>query len=73
MKLIKSLKISYYNYTVSEFQKNHKDKCIAVHQEGDVAVITVPNGRIKIMPKHKKPQPGYSLRHGGSKTQGVKK
>jgi len=50
---IKSLKISNYNYTVNEFERKHKDMLVSVHQEDDVAVITIPNGRIKIMPKNK--------------------
>jgi hypothetical protein len=61
----KSLRISEYNYTVAEFQKNFKDKCLDVENHDGVAVITIPNGRLKIMPKHRKPKPGYSLRHGG--------
>jgi|7_EtaG_2_1085326.scaffolds.fasta_scaffold222849_2 hypothetical protein len=65
---IKSLKISNYNYTVNEFERKHKDMLVSVHQEDDVAVITIPNGRIKIMPKNKKPQPGYSIKHGGRAT-----
>jgi hypothetical protein len=57
-----------YQITVKELQKNVKDKIVDVYTEGDVTIIQIPNGRVKIMPDNKKPQAKYSLRNGGRKT-----
>ena len=57
-----------YQITVKELQRNLKDRITDVYTEGDVTVVQIPNGRVKIMPDSKKPQPKYSLRNGGRKT-----
>ena len=54
--------------TIKELQQIIPDKILKVHTEGDVTVVTIPSGRLKIMPNHKKPGFGYSLRNGGRKT-----
>jgi len=60
-----------YQITVKELQKNVNDRITDVYTEGDVTVVQIPNGRVKIMPDSKKPQPKYSLRNGGRKTKYV--
>ena len=60
-----------YQITVKELQKNVGDRITDVYTEGDITVIQIPNGRVKIMPDSKKPQPKYSLRNGGRKTKYV--
>ena len=60
-----------YQITVKELQKNVGDRITDVYTEGDTTVVQIPNGRVKIMPDSKKPQPKYSLRNGGSKTKYV--
>ena len=62
-----------YQITVKELQKNVNDRITDVYTEGDVTVVQIPNGRVKIMPDSKKPQPKYSLRNGGRKTKYVSK
>mgnify|MGYP003130905570 CR=1 FL=1 len=44
-----------YQITVKELQKNVKDRIVDVYTQGDVTVVEIPNGRVKIMPEHKKP------------------
>ena len=61
-------KITTYQVTVKELQKSVKDRITDVYTEGNVTVVQIPNGRVKIMPEHRRPQPGYSLRNGGRKT-----
>ena len=63
--------VNDYQITVKELQKNLKDRITDVYTEGDVTVVQIPNGRVKIMPDSKKPQPKYSLRNGGRKTKYV--
>ena len=60
-----------YQITVKELQKNVGDRITDVYTEGDTTVVQIPNGRVKIMPNSKKPQPKYSLRNGGRKTKYV--
>ena len=60
-----------YQITVKELQKNVNDRITDVYTEGDVTVVQIPNGRVKIMPEDKRPQPKYSLRNGGRKTEYV--
>ena len=60
-----------YQITVKELQNNVSDRITDVYTEGDVTVVQIPNGRVKIMPDSKKPQPKYSLRNGGRKTKYV--
>ena len=60
-----------YQITVKELQKNVNDRITDVYTEGDVTVVQIPNGRVKIMPESKSPQPKYSLRNGGRKTKYV--
>ena len=62
-----------YQITVKELQKNVGDRITDVYTEGDVTVVQIPNGRVKIMPESKRPQPKYSLRNGGRKTKYVSK
>jgi len=57
-----------YQITVKELQKDVGDKITDVYTEGNVTVVQIPNGRVKIMPDNKKPEPKYSLRNGGRKT-----
>ena len=57
-----------YQITVKELQNNVNDRITDVYTEGDVTVVQIPNGRVKIMPESKRPQPKYSLRNGGRKT-----
>ena len=63
--------VNDYQVTVKELQKNVKDRITDVYTEGDVTVVQIPNGRVKIMPESKRPQPKYSLRNGGRKTKYV--
>ena len=63
--------VNNYQVTVKELQKNVKDRITDVYTEGDVTVVQIPNGRVKIMPEDKRPQPKYSLRNGGRKTEYV--
>jgi len=63
--------VSDYQITVKELQKNVKDRITDVYTEGDVTIIQIPNGKVKIMPNNKKPQPKYSLKNGGRKTKYV--
>tara|TARA_R110002020_G_scaffold196130_5_gene397053 strand:+ start:1327 stop:1692 length:366 start_codon:yes stop_codon:yes gene_type:complete len=51
--------------TILELSDNVPDRITDVTTEGDVAVVHIPNGRVKILPDHKKIKPGYSARHGG--------
>ena len=60
-----------YQITVKELQKNVNDRITDVYTQGDVTVVQIPNGRVKIMPENKRPQPKYSLRNGGRKTKYV--
>jgi len=57
-----------YQITVKELQKDVGDRITDIYTEGDVTVVQIPNGRVKIMPDDKKPEPKYSLRNGGRKT-----
>ena len=57
-----------YQVTVKELQENVKDRITDVYTERNVTVVQIPNGRVKIMPEHRSPQPKYSLRNGGRKT-----
>jgi len=57
-----------YQITVKELQKDVGDRITDVYTEGNVTVVQIPNGRVKIMPDNKKPEPKYSLRNGGRKT-----
>jgi len=58
-------------FTVKEFKKSVPDRITGVSAEKDVAVMTIPNGRVKILPLHKKIKLGYSLRNGGRKHNGM--
>jgi hypothetical protein len=42
--------------TVKEFEEKFPDKYLGAYSQGEVAVIVIPNGRLKIMPKHRKPR-----------------
>ena len=53
--------------TIKELKKNIPDRIIDVYTERDVTVVIFPNGRLKIMPEHRKPKVKYSLRNGGRK------
>ena len=53
--------------TIKELKKNIPDRIIDVYTERDVPVVVFPNGRLKIMPEHRKPRVKYSLRNGGRK------
>ena len=51
--------------TINQLSENVPDRITDVTAEGDVAIVHIPNGRVKILPDHKKIKPGYSARHGG--------
>ena len=51
--------------TIKYIQELIPDKIRRVTVENGATVVHITSGRIKIMPKHKKPKIGYSLRHGG--------
>ena len=51
--------------TIKDIQEVIPDKIRRVTVENGATVVHITSGRIKIMPKHKKPKIGYSLRHGG--------
>jgi len=51
--------------TIKYIQELIPDKIRRVTVENGVTVVHITSGRIKIMPKHRKPKIGYSLRHGG--------
>jgi len=51
--------------TIKQLSNNVYDRIIDVTTEGDTAVVHIPNGRVKILPEHKKIKKGYSLRNGG--------
>ena len=61
------MKASNRMITIKELKKDMPDRIMGVHTEGEVTVVTIPNGRLKIMPEHRKPKMGYSLRNGGRK------
>jgi len=51
--------------TIKDIQEVIPDKIQKVTMQNGATVVHITSGRIKIMPKHKKPKIGYSLRHGG--------
>ena len=59
--------------TIKELRSSIPDRILDVYTEGRVTVITFPSGRLKIMPEHRAPKMGYSLRNGGRKHNGGKK
>ena len=59
--------------TIKELKSSIPDRILDVYTEGRVTVITFPSGRLKIMPKDKRPKIRYSLRNGGRKHNGGKK
>ena len=63
--------LNKYQVTVKELQESVKDRITDIYTEGNVTVVQIPNGRVKIMPEDKRPQPKYSLRNGGRKTEYV--
>jgi len=63
--------LNKYQVTVKELQESVKDRITDIYTEGNVTVVQIPNGRVKIMPEHRRPQPKYSLRNGGRKTRYV--
>ena len=58
--------------TIKELRSSIPDRILDVYTEGEVTVITFPSGRLKIMPEHRTPKMGYSLRNGGRKNNGGK-
>ena len=58
--------------TIKELKSSIPDRILDVYTEGEVTVITFPSGRLKIMPEHRAPKMGYSLRNGGRKNNGGK-
>ena len=58
--------------TIKELKSSIPDRVLDVYTEGEVTVITFPSGRLKIMPEHRAPKMGYSLRNGGRKNNGGK-
>lgn len=58
--------------TIKELRSSIPDRILDVYTEGEVTVITFPSGRLKIMPEHRAPKMGYSLRNGGRKNNGGK-
>ena len=45
--------------TIKELKKSIPDRVLDVYTEGQVTVVVFPNGRLKVMPNHRKPQMGY--------------
>ncbi len=43
-------------YTGNWFKDNYPDLVVDAYNEGNVLVIEIPHGRIKIMPEHRKPR-----------------
>mgnify|MGYP003151372998 CR=1 FL=1 len=43
-------------YTGNWFKDNYPDLVVDAYNEGNVLVIDIPHGRIKIMPEHRKPR-----------------
>ena len=43
-------------YTGNWFRDNYPDLVVDAYKQGDVLVIDIPHGRIKIMPEHRKPR-----------------
>ncbi len=43
-------------YTGNWFKDNYPDLVVDAYDEGNVLVIEIPHGRIKIMPEHRKPR-----------------
>ena len=41
--------------TIKDLQNNMPDLIGKIHMENNVTVVEIPHGRIKIMPKHRKP------------------
>ena len=41
--------------TIKELQESVPDLIGKIYMEGQVTVVEIPHGRIKIMPKHRKP------------------
>ena len=41
--------------TIKELQESVPDLIGNIYMEGQVTVVEIPHGRIKIMPKHRKP------------------
>ena len=50
------IKGEYNMYTGNWFKDNYPDLVIDAYDEGNVLVIEIPHGRIKIMPEHRKPR-----------------
>ena len=38
------------------FEENKPDLIVDAYKEGNVLVIDIPHGRVKIMPEHRKPR-----------------
>ena len=51
--------------TIKDIQNVNTDKINNITVENGATVVHITSGRIKIMPSHRKPKIGYSLRHGG--------
>ena len=43
-------------FTGNWFKDNYPDLVVDAYKEGNVLVIDIPHGRIKIMPEHRKPR-----------------
>ena len=42
--------------TFKWFEENMPDLIVDAYKEGNVLVIDIPHGRVKIMPEHRKPR-----------------
>ena len=49
---------------IKELTKNLPDRIGRVYSEGSVTVVEIPNGRLKIMPDHRKPRNKKATRLG---------
>ena len=49
---------------IKELTKNLPDRIGRVYSEGNVTVVEIPNGRLKIMPDHRKPRNKKATRLG---------
>ena len=47
--------VEAFDVTIKELKKSVPDLVLDVYTEGQVTVVLIPHGRIKIMPDHRKP------------------
>jgi len=55
LEFIRNKSIGVNMLTIKELQESVPDLIGKIYMEGQVTVVEIPHGRIKIMPKHRKP------------------